>query len=367
MSILTYNIGEDPFFSGHSGTVFSRSRSGQVARARAKPSHAHTSRREIRKGSICRSGKRWLDSLSAGQRSAWSTLGASTTWTNPIGNNYNPSGFNLYVRTNSLRDFYGLGWIDTAPAAAVCTAYNKIFSFTPGVDQLFVSGSQSTPDAYRSFFDISPPLRRTIYSYRDPYTFNAQGSGVSLKADMELGVPGQFDESDWINIRWRDMAADGSLSDPSYPFFLLEDSDMITYTATLEDFSFDQNNTLEYLYQGIIELNISETAIDARHHIPVDCRLRHIGLRIYTGVMEGDVASLLFQVVKNGVFFHQRGIAFPPVSNHIYSFSETSITEKPFSRGDDVVFRLVAQGTGTWDFTVSNCIVSLMFQIGDFS
>lgn len=366
MVILTYNIGKDPYFSSHSGSVFSRSRSGHVARARAKPSYRHTARRELRKGSVCRSGKRWFNALSIYQRSSWSILGASTTWTDPIGNDYNPSGFNLYVRTNSLRDFYGLEWVDLASALAVCTAYAKTFRYVSDSGQLSVISDTSTPDNYRSFYDLSPPLRKTVYSYKDPYTFNAQGSG---KIELALGAPGQFKEGDLLNIRWRDMAADGSLSDASYPFFLLEDSEppetpkMITFTAQFSEGSLSSDEESVPLSQGAIEFNLDDDGSDLRYIIPVACRLRHIGGQVWVDFIEEGLHSLLFDIYKNGVSFHQLTITTDPPAGTLHRIYESDISGKNFAAGDNMAIFISATGEDSWSVELMTTIATVLLEI----
>ncbi|MBA7691428.1 hypothetical protein ES703_99972 [subsurface metagenome] len=58
----------------------------------------------------------WTDDLSAPQRTAWDTYAAGTTFYDSLGETYHASGFNMFLRTNTLLVRIGETIIETAPA-----------------------------------------------------------------------------------------------------------------------------------------------------------------------------------------------------------------------------------------------------------
>jgi hypothetical protein len=96
------------------GSVFFRNRYGSVIRNNTTPINNHTPADEIIRAYIYYLSKHWKD-LTEIQRAAWRTLATRVTLTNPFGDTYNPTGYNLYISNNMNLKCAGLAFIDDAP------------------------------------------------------------------------------------------------------------------------------------------------------------------------------------------------------------------------------------------------------------
>ena len=84
------------------GNVFSRNRYGAYVRARTVPVNPNTALQQAFKASLAFLADRWANTLTAAQRAAWNLYGSNVNMTNRLGETINLSGFNHYIRSNSL-------------------------------------------------------------------------------------------------------------------------------------------------------------------------------------------------------------------------------------------------------------------------
>ena len=82
------------------GTVFTKGRSGAVARNKVTPVNPRTSRQSAVRAALGALSQAWR-TLTQAQRDAWNAAVSSFSKTNIFGDTVNPTGKNLYVGLNT--------------------------------------------------------------------------------------------------------------------------------------------------------------------------------------------------------------------------------------------------------------------------
>ena len=91
--------------SGSLGSiVFSHNRFGSYMRARVVPTNPGSAAQVLARNRMSDLTNRWLNTLTAAQRDAWTTYAANVPVTNRIGEQIYLTGLNWYVACNSFRD-----------------------------------------------------------------------------------------------------------------------------------------------------------------------------------------------------------------------------------------------------------------------
>lgn len=89
------------------GTTYSRNKAGTYARQKRKPVYPHTVDQVNRAALLSKYSVAWLNVLSDANRINWNDQAAATTWTNPLDQEYSPSGQNLFVRSSVMLQLIG--------------------------------------------------------------------------------------------------------------------------------------------------------------------------------------------------------------------------------------------------------------------
>lgn len=97
------------------GTTFARNRYGAYMRNRTKPVNPNSSRQQSVRGALSTLTVRWSQVLSDIQRQAWNDYANSVTVKNKLGEDVYLTGFNHYIRSNSLLVRAGLDPVDAGP------------------------------------------------------------------------------------------------------------------------------------------------------------------------------------------------------------------------------------------------------------
>lgn len=102
--------------SGKVGSyVASHNKGGQYLRARTTPTNPNTSQQQAIRNAVTTLSTRYVETLTAAQRTGWQTYAANVSMTNALGDQINISGISMYIRSNSSRLQAGLSTIDAAP------------------------------------------------------------------------------------------------------------------------------------------------------------------------------------------------------------------------------------------------------------
>lgn len=84
------------------GDVFARNRSGNYVRAGTKPTNPNTALQQSWRSSVAYLVDAWSQILTATQRTAWNLYGASVPMKNRLGESILLTGFNHYIRSNTI-------------------------------------------------------------------------------------------------------------------------------------------------------------------------------------------------------------------------------------------------------------------------
>lgn len=100
------------------GVTFGRNPAGLFARQRVVPVNPNTPLQVRRRAELAQASIGWRNDLSQPQRDAWNALGSVTIFKNALGQDFNPSGIMLFIRSNVLRLIANQGPVDDPPVQA---------------------------------------------------------------------------------------------------------------------------------------------------------------------------------------------------------------------------------------------------------
>lgn len=115
MALVRYGGGIIQMSGSIAGNTYARNRYGNYARARTKPVNPNTALQQTIRAAITALTTRWSQTLSAAQRTAWNLYGSNVAMKNKLGETVYLSGFNHYIRSNSVRVQAGLAEVDAGP------------------------------------------------------------------------------------------------------------------------------------------------------------------------------------------------------------------------------------------------------------
>ncbi len=115
MALVKYGGGIVQMSGSIAGTTHARNRFGNYVRARTKPVNPRTERQQAVRAALSQLTVRWAETLSGVQRTAWNLYGANVAMLNKLGETVFLTGFNHYIRSNSLLRRALLTVIDDAP------------------------------------------------------------------------------------------------------------------------------------------------------------------------------------------------------------------------------------------------------------
>lgn len=130
MALVKYGGGIIQMSGSIAGTVFARNRYGNYARARTVPTNPATDRQESIRAAVASLSQRWADTVTAVQRTAWNLYGNSVNMKNRLGETVHMSGYNHYIRSNSVLLQIGETPIDAGPVIFELPEQDPTFAFT---------------------------------------------------------------------------------------------------------------------------------------------------------------------------------------------------------------------------------------------
>lgn len=204
------------------GQVFSRNRFGNYIRARITPINPQSSRQNVIRNAIQSLAQSWSTTLTQLERDAWEVYAAAITRQNKLGAQIKLTGFNHYIRSNSIRLQSADAIVEAGPTTLTLPGSDPLFecevdetnqeisvTFDPLlawniIDDGFMYVSMSIPKATGTNF-IGGPFR--IAGAIDGATASPPTS------PQVLPVPFPVAEGQALVCRARISEVDGRLSD----------------------------------------------------------------------------------------------------------------------------------------------------------
>ncbi len=130
MALVKFGGGVVQMAGSIAGTTFARNRYGNYARARTKPTNPNTATQQVVRAIVTSLTQRWSQTLTALQRTAWNLYGSNVNMLNRLGETVQLSGFNHFIRSNSVRQRVGAPLVDDGPVIFELPAADPTFAVT---------------------------------------------------------------------------------------------------------------------------------------------------------------------------------------------------------------------------------------------
>lgn len=164
---------------------------------------------------------RWNDGLTQLQRDAWDVYGSNVELTNPIGDAFNPSGQNMYIRSNVTAIQIVTAIQDDAPTIFNLGAFTEPVIGVAAVSTQDVEINFDNTDAWANEDDshmvvyISRPQNAGIKFFKGPYRFSDTIDGNATTAPTSpaaISVPFPISLGQQVFVQVRVHREDGRLS-----------------------------------------------------------------------------------------------------------------------------------------------------------
>lgn len=128
MASVKYGGGIIQMSGSIAGNVFARNRYANYVRARTKPTNPNTDRQNAVRSAVAFLSDRWAQTLSDDQRIAWNLYADSVNMKNRLGEVIHFSGYNHYIRSNTILKQLGYTPIDAGPVIFELPAQDPTFA-----------------------------------------------------------------------------------------------------------------------------------------------------------------------------------------------------------------------------------------------
>ncbi len=223
MALIKFGGGIVQMSGSIAGNTFARNRYGNYVRARTKPINPNTARQILIRAALAFLTTRWSQTLTAVQRTAWNLYAANVVMTNKLGESMNLSGFNHYIRSNTLLKRFGAVPVDDGPVIFEIPAADPTFSVTASeaTQQLtFVYDDtlawNNEDEGFLSLFQGQPQNAQRNF-FGGPWRFAgavAGATGVPAPSPRLLDVEFAIAEGQRQWVYARISRADGRMSAP---------------------------------------------------------------------------------------------------------------------------------------------------------
>ena len=115
------------------GTTFARNSAGNYARARTKPVNPRSALQIAVRSAVGYFTQRWADVLTTTQRGQWATYANYVNMKNKLGESIKLSGFNHYIRVNTVRQQLGNSKCDDGPSVLALPEKDPTFAISASV------------------------------------------------------------------------------------------------------------------------------------------------------------------------------------------------------------------------------------------
>jgi len=223
MALVKYGGGIVQISGSIAGDTHARNRFGNYIRARTKPVNPNTARQQEVKAALAFLTDRWAHTLTANQRTAWGLYAASVNMTNKLGETIQLTGFNHYIRSNTIAKMVPYPLVDDGPVIFELPAQDPTFAVTASeATQVLTLAYDATMDwatedvAYMYFFQGKPQNAQRNF-FDGPWRFIGSVGGIDPGGPVEPHAAGAAftmaeGQRQWVYARIQ--RADGRLSEP---------------------------------------------------------------------------------------------------------------------------------------------------------
>lgn len=223
MALIKFGAGVVGMSGSIGGTCFARNRYGAYARAKTVPVNPNTSLQQTIRSALSQLTVRWSQTLTAAQRSAWNLYGSNVVMENRLGESVNLSGFNHYIRSNTIALAQALTPVDAGPtifevpetdATMVITASEATQVISVAYDDTMDWCNED--DAHMFVFQGAPQnAQRNFFGGPWKYMDKVDGDSVTPPTSPLAGAAvTPIAEGQHLWVYARILRADGRLSPP---------------------------------------------------------------------------------------------------------------------------------------------------------
>ena len=216
MAKVIYGSGINSISGRLDGVVYSRNRFGGYMRSYSAPVNPNSTRQQSIRNTFQQLAAIWSTTLTAAQRTAWNLYGASVPVLDRFGVSINLTGFQHYLRSNTLILQCGLTRVDAGPTT---------FSLPETDDEFAVAASEATNEFTVTFDDTLP------WCDLDGAAMAVFGGSPQLATRDFFGGPWRFADS----IDGDSVTAPTSTTTIASPFVLTEGQKVWTYARIIAD------------------------------------------------------------------------------------------------------------------------------------
>lgn len=223
MALIKFGGGVVQMSGSIAGNTFARNRYGNYARARTKPINPNTATQQTVRSILTSLTQRWSQILTAAQRTAWNLYGSNVVMNNKLGESVNLTGFNHFIRSNSVRQRVGAPLVDDGPVIFELPAADPTFTITATEAAQTMSFAYDSTmdwadedDAY-ILFEQGQPQNAQRNFFAGPWRHCAQVEGVNgapPASPKVAAVVFAVAEGQHLWSYARISRADGRLSEP---------------------------------------------------------------------------------------------------------------------------------------------------------
>lgn len=130
MALVKYGGGIVSMSGSIAGNTFARNHYGNYIRARTKPVNPNTALQQAVRSSLALMAYRWAQILDKDQRDDWNEYGSKVAMKNKLSETIYMTGFNHYIRSNSIRQQNGVALIDDGPKIFLLPTHDETFAIT---------------------------------------------------------------------------------------------------------------------------------------------------------------------------------------------------------------------------------------------
>jgi len=130
MALIKFGGGIVGMSGSIAGNTFARNHYGSYARARTKPINPNTAMQQACRSALSFLTNYWAQTLTSAQRTAWNLYGSSVAMTNKLGETVYLTGFNHFIRSNSILKRSARSLVAAGPTVFELPEADPTFAFT---------------------------------------------------------------------------------------------------------------------------------------------------------------------------------------------------------------------------------------------